>query len=197
MIPQDEINYIKQEADLLRVVESLGVEMRRVGANWVGRCPFHNEKTGSFTVFTRSKHWKCFGCGESGNAVDFVMKKKGCDFVEAVKYVADIMGMTLTDDYQESPEQKIVRERKMQQVEVNKLAVVWFQQQLAKHKEVQAYVENRGWNQETVEQWEIGYAPDDWNALWNYLQKEKHVSYDTLTKSTLFAQSKKTGGYFC
>ena len=197
MIPQDEINYIKQEADLLKVVESMGVEMRRAGANWVGRCPFHNENTGSFTVFPRSNHWKCFGCGDSGNAVDFVMKKKGCDFVEAVKYVADIMGMTLTDDYQESPEQKIVRERKMQQVEVNKLAVVWFQQQLAKHKEVQAYVESRGWNQETVEQWEIGYAPDDWNALWNYLQKEKHVSYDTLTKSTLFAQSKKTGGYYC
>ena len=56
MIPLDQIQYVKQEADLKKVVESLGVELRRAGANWVGKCPFHNEKTGSFTVHPRNNH---------------------------------------------------------------------------------------------------------------------------------------------
>lgn len=196
MIPLEQIQHIKQEADLKQVVESLGVELRRAGANWVGRCPFHNEKTGSFTVHPRNNHWKCYGCGEGGNAIDFVIKKKGCDFIEAAKYVADLMGYTLTDDYHETAEQKQVRERKMQQVEVNKLAVVWFQQQLRSNKKAKAYVEERGWNEETVQQWEIGYAPDDWNALFDWLRKEKHVAYDTLTRSTLFGKG-KNGTYYC
>lgn len=195
MIPLDQIQHIKQEANLKQVVESLGVELRRAGANYVGRCPFHNEKTGSFTVHPRNNHWKCYGCGEGGNAIDFVMKKKGCDFIEAAKYVADIMGYTLTDDYHETAEQRQVRERKMQQVDVNKMAVVWFQQQLKANKRAMEYVKSRGWSEETVQQWEIGYAPDDWNALFEWLRKEKKVPYDTLTRSTLFAKSKQ-GTYY-
>lgn len=196
MIPIDEIQHIKQEADLLRVVQSFGIEMKRAGANYVGRCPFHNEKTGSFTVHPRNNHWKCYGCGEGGNAIDFVMKIKGCEFIEAVKYVADTIGYTLTDDYQETPEQRQVRERKMQQVDVNQLAVVWFQEQLQKNKRVKEYIKQRGWTDETVQKWEIGYAPDDWNALFEWLRKEKKVPYEVLTRSTLFAKSNK-GTYYC
>ena len=76
MIPLDQIQQIKQEAELKQVVESLGVELKRAGANYVGRCPFHNEKTGSFYVHPRNQHWKCYGCGEGGNAIDFVMRRK-------------------------------------------------------------------------------------------------------------------------
>lgn len=197
MIPLDQIQYVKQEADLKKVVESLGVELRRAGANWVGKCPFHNEKTGSFTVHPRNNHWKCYGCGEGGNAIDFVIKKKGCDFIEAVKYVADIIGYTLTDDYHETAEQRQVRERKMEQVDVNKLAVVWFQNRLRENKQALAYIKERGWSDETLQQWEIGYAPNDWNALWDYLRKEKKVPYDVLTRSTLFKQNKNGTGYYC
>lgn len=195
MIPLDQIQQIKQEADLKQVVESLGVELKRAGANYVGRCPFHNEKTGSFYVHPRNQHWKCYGCGEGGNAIDFVMKKKGCDFTEAVKYVADVIGFTITDDYHETAEQRQLRERKMQQVDVNRLAVVWFQEQLRNNKEAMAYVKSRGWSDETLQQWEIGYAPDDWSALFEWLRKEKKVAYDVLTRSTLFGKSKQ-GTYY-
>lgn len=195
MIPLDQIQQIKQEAELKQVVESLGVELKRAGANYVGRCPFHNEKTGSFYVHPRNQHWKCYGCGEGGNAIDFVMKKKGCDFTEAVKYVADVIGFTITDDYHETAEQRQVRERKMQQVDVNRLAVVWFQEQLRNNKEAMAYVKSRGWSDETLQQWEIGYAPDDWSALFEWLRKEKKVDYDVLTRSTLFGKSKQ-GTYY-
>lgn len=195
MIPLDQIQQIKQEAELKQVVESLGVELKRAGANYVGRCPFHNEKTGSFYVHPRNQHWKCYGCGEGGNAIDFVMKKKGCDFTEAVKYVADVIGFTITDDYHETAEQRQVRERKMQQVDVNRLAVVWFQEQLRKNEEAMAYVKSRGWSDETLQQWEIGYAPDDWSALFEWLRKEKKVAYDVLTRSTLFGKSKQ-GTYY-
>ena len=195
MIPLDQIQQIKQEAELKQVVESLGVELKRAGANYVGRCPFHNEKTGSFYVHPRNQHWKCYGCGEGGNAIDFVMKKKGCDFTEAVKYVADVIGFTITDDYHETAELRQVRERKMQQVDVNKLAVVWFQEQLRNNEEAMAYVMSRGWSDETLQQWEIGYAPDDWSALFEWLRKEKKVAYDVLTRSTLFGKSKQ-GTYY-
>lgn len=195
MIPEEQIRHIKEEADLKRVVESLGVELRKAGANYVGRCPFHNEKTGSFTVHPKNNHWKCYGCNEGGNAIDFVMKRKGCDFIEAVKYVADIMGYTLTDDYHETTEQRQIRERKMQQVDVNKLAVVWFQQQMRSNKQVMQYIKERGWSDETVQQWELGYAPDDWNALFDWLRKEKKVPYEVLTRSTLFVKSKQ-GTYY-
>lgn len=195
MIPLDQIQQIKQEAELKQVVESLGVELKRAGANYVGRCPFHNEKTGSFYVHPRNQHWKCYGCGEGGNAIDFVMKKKGCDFTEAVKYVADVIGFTITDDYHETAEQRQERERKMQQVDVNRLAVVWFQEQLRKNEEAMAYVKSRGWSDETLQQWEIGYAPDDWSALFEWLRKEKKVAYDVLTRSTLFGKSKQ-GTYY-
>lgn len=195
MIPLDQIQQIKQEAELKQVVESLGVKLKRAGANYVGRCPFHNEKTGSFYVHPRNQHWKCYGCGEGGNAIDFVMKKKGCDFTEAVKYVADVIGFTITDDYHETAEQRQVRERKMQQVDVNKLAVVWFQEQLRNNEEAMAYVKSRGWSDETLQQWEIGYAPDDWSALFEWLRKEKKVAYDVLTRSTLFGKSKQ-GTYY-
>ena len=195
MIPLDQIQQIKQEAELKQVVESLGVELKRAGANYVGRCPFHNEKTGSFYVHPRNQHWKCYGCGEGGNAIDFVMKKKGCDFTEAVKYVDDVIGFTITDDYHETAEQRQVRERKMQQVDMNRLAVVWFQEQLRNNKEAMAYVKSRGWSDETLQQWEIGYAPDDWSALFEWLRKEKKVAYDVLTRSTLFGKSKQ-GTYY-
>ena len=197
MIPLDQIQYIKQEADLKKVVENLGVKLKKTGAYYVGMCPFHNEKTGSFTIYPRNNHWKCFGCGEGGNAIDFVMKKQGCDFIEAVKYVADIIGYILTDDYHETTEQRQVRERKMEQVDVNKLAVVWFQNRLMENKQALAYIKERGWSDETLQQWEIGYAPNDWNALWDYLRKEKKVPYDTLTRSTLFKQNKNGTGYYC
>ena len=195
MIPLEQIQYIKQEADLKKVVESLGVELRKTGSNYVGKCPFHTEKTGSFTVHPRSNHWKCYGCGEGGNAIDFVMKKNGCDFIEAVKYIAGTIGYTLTDDYHETQEQRQVRERKMEQVDVNKLAVVWFQQQLKADKRATEYVMERGWSDETVQEWELGYAPDDWNGLFDWLRKEKKVSYDVLTRSGLFAKS-KNGTYY-
>ncbi len=195
MIPLDQIQHIKQEADLKKVVESFGVELKKTGANYVGRCPFHNEKTGSFTVHPRNNHWKCYGCGEGGNAIDFVMKMKGCDFIEAVRYVAGVMGYIVTDDYNETHEQRAVRERKAQQVDVNKLAMVWFQQQLKANKKALEYVKSRGWSDDTVQQWELGYAPDDWNALFDFL-KSKKVPYDTLTRSTLFGKS-KNGTYYC
>lgn len=196
MIPLDQIEHVKQESDIKAVVEGLGVELRRQSSGWVGRCPFHNEKTGSFYVNVRTNRYKCFGCGEGGNAIDFVMKRNGVDFIEAVRYVADTMGYTLTDDYHETEEQKMIRERKMAQVEVNKLAMQWFSEQLKANKEASDYVYKRGWNDETLRQFELGYAPDDWQALYDWLHKTKKVSYDTLAKSSLFAKNKK-GGYYC
>lgn len=195
MIPQEEINYVKENADLLSIVRGLGVELRKAGANYVGRCPFHKEKTGSFTVHPRNNHWKCYGCGLGGNVIDFVMKKQGCDFIEAVKYVAEQMHYTLTDDYHETDEQRTLRQNKTRQVDVNKMAMVWFQKQLEANKQAMQYCQERGWSTETLQQWEVGYAPNDFNALWDYLKKDMKVPYEVLTRSTLFGKNSK-GGYF-
>lgn len=195
MIDEQDIQHVKDNSDLKSVVEELGVKLRKVGSNYVGCCPFHSEKTGSFYV-NQNGRWKCFGCGEGGNVVDFVMKKEAMNFVEAIQYLANKINYTITDDYQESDEQRQIRERKMEQVDVNKMAVVWFQKKLQENKQAYKYaIQKRGWNDDTLTQFEIGYAPDDFNALFEYLRDVKHVKYDVLSRSKLFACSKQ-GKYF-
>ena len=181
---------------VLDVAQRLGVEMHRAGANYVGRCPFHNEKTGSFNIRPSRNDWHCFGCGKGGNVIDFYMQHRGCSFVEAVKDLADMVGHTLTDDHTETEEERHVRAKRQSQFEVNKLAAHWFEEQLRKEPRAMEYCQNRGWSEETLEQWGIGYAPASWDALYRYLREECKVKMEALMESPLFSANRQ-GGYYC
>lgn len=196
MIAQEDIQYIKENVNILDLVQRMGVTMKRAGANYVGRCPFHNEKTGSFNVRPSRNDWHCFGCGKGGNVIDFYIEMKGCTFIEAVKELAEMIGHQLTDERNETEEERQIRAKRMSQQEVNKMAAHWFESQLREEPRAMAYCQDRGWSEETLEQWGIGYAPASWDGLYKYLREVRKVKIETLAESPLFASNKR-GGYYC
>ena len=195
MISKEDINYIKENVEILDVVQRFGVEMHRSGAQWVGRCPFHNEKDGSFYVRPSRNSWKCFGCQKGGNVIDFVIEMRGCTFVEAVKELADIKGHILTEDHEETEEEKRIRAKRASQMEVNKAASLFFEEQLRRDERAMEYCTSRGWDEDTLSKWGIGYAPADRTALYKHLRDVCHIKMDVLMESPLFRSQK--GSYVC
>lgn len=195
MIPKSDIDHLKQNASILDVASSMGISVQKNGSIYKGCCPLHNEKTPSFVIYPNSNRFVCFGCGETGNAIDLVLKIKRCTFIEAVKYVAETVNYELQEDYQETEEDKNRRAKAESIIEINKLAMQWFCNQLPKNSHASEYASGR-WKQDTIMQWSIGYAPDDFGALYNYLRNEKKVRYDYIMSHPLFATS-KNGSVYC
>ena len=174
MINYEDIQHLK-EADIRRVVEACGVQLKERSGRLTACCPFHNEKTPSFTVNEDGHYFHCFGCHEHGNPIDFIMRHRGLGFVEAVKAVAEITGYELTEEEVQNPaEQKRAMEKEKVRrglKAINKEAMVWFQRCLEENRLAQEYVYGR-WSKETVELWGIGYAPDNGHALSEYLESK-------------------------
>lgn len=196
MISQDVINEIKERVEVLDLAERLGVHMRKAGANWVGRCPFHEEKDGSFIIRPSRNDWHCFGCNKGGNVIDFYMEMKGCSFIEAVRELADMKGIQIQEENNETDEERRARAKRNAQLEVNKMAAHWFEEQLRKEPRAMEYCQSRGWDEETLEKWGIGYAPASWDGLYKYLRDVRKVKMEVLMESAMFSQNRQ-GGYFC
>jgi len=173
MIAIEDIQALK-ECDIRRVVEACGVTLHEKGGRLVACCPFHQEKTPSFAVNEEGHYFHCFGCHEHGNPIDFVMRHRGLSFVDAVKAVAEIVGYELTEEVQNPAEQKKAMERektKRALKALNKEAMLYFQECLAKNRLAQEYAYSR-WTPETVELWGIGYAPDNGHELSDHLLRK-------------------------
>lgn len=175
------IDDLKNRADLVRIVE-MHVPLKKKGANWWGNCPFHGEKTPSFSVNPAKGFFKCFGCGKAGTAYNFVMELEGLNFPEAVKRIAEISGVPLPEpiddknyerNKQRKKEQKAVAD---QVIELNKYALEFWEHHLTENnprsKAAREYLEKREISAETIKKFRIGYAPDSWDALMSLL-KEK------------------------
>ncbi len=144
------------------------VELKRRGKNLVGLCPFHNEKTGSFTVFPETESFYCFGCGASGDIITFIRKIENLDYVEAVKAAADMAGMVMPEKgYDDS----FAKARK-RVLSANREAAKFFNACLMKEENRHAldYFLKRGLTLQTITHFGLGYAPDDWRALTNHLK---------------------------
>jgi DNA primase len=180
LYPQTFIDELKQRADIVRVVEAYGLPLKKKGQNWWAPCPFHQEKTGSFSVNPGKGMFKCFGCGKGGNVFTFVMELEGLSFPEAVRVVADKAGMSLPEpvdgrDYEQT--KKAADERKRiagEVVQLNEWAVEFWENCLQDKKAQKAreYLERREMSAETIAAFKLGYAPESWDALKSYL-KEK------------------------
>src|SRR3989344_7719194 len=161
---------VQQVKDKLNLVEVVGqyVQLRRAGRNWVGRCPFHKERTPSFYVNPERGTYKCFGCGEGGDVFSFVEKLDGIDFKTALKQLAEKAGVTLTrgSTSWKKPEEKEKEERLR---EVAHAATLFFEAELKKRKDVQDYLATRGIQEETSATWRLGYAPASWEELSKHL----------------------------
>jgi DNA primase len=162
---------VKQQADIVRIVGEY-LKLRKTGAqNYTGLCPFHKEKTGSFSVNATHGYYYCFGCHEKGDVFNFVMKMEGLSFPEAVRAVAAKAGVPLPKREFSSPEEaRQYGEQaglRRQLIDLHEAATEYFEAQLKAPEAARAreYLTGRGVSAETIKTFRIGYAPDDYNAL--------------------------------
>ncbi|HLM00922.1 MAG TPA: DNA primase [Pyrinomonadaceae bacterium] len=177
--PENFIEELRQRADLVRIIEPYA-PLKKKGANWMGCCPFHQEKTPSFSVNPAKGFYKCFGCGKGGNAFSFVMEIEGLSFPEAIKKVAEVSGVPLpapVDDKKfEFVKKKKEAEKKIADavIELNQFALEFWEHHLGENvgKQAREYLEKRGIPDETRRTFRIGYAPDSWDALMSHLKSK-------------------------
>lgn len=188
MIPRDVIEHIFSAAKIEEVVSDY-VTLRKRGANLIGLCPFHNEKTGSFTVSPSKGIYKCFGCGVSGNAVGFVMAMEQCSFADAIKQLGKKYHIEVPERQMTAEEQQRQDDRESMFV-VNDFANKWFQEQLWETKEGQAiglsYFRERGLRDDIIRKYQLGYSPEKGSPLAAALKKkgfsERFILNDVDTK---------------
>jgi DNA primase len=193
------IDDLKSRADLVRIVE-MHVPLKKKGANWWGNCPFHGEKTASFSVSPQKGFYKCFGCGKGGSAYNFVMEIEGLNFPEAIRRVAEISGVALPEpvddkNYERSKQRKKEQKEIADQViELNGFALEFWEKHLQENnphaRAAREYLERRELSEETIKKFHIGYSPDSWDALLSYL-KEKGADEKLIEASGLISKNEE------
>jgi DNA primase len=165
VIPQSFIQDLLNRVDIVDVVGRY-VQLKKGGANFMGLCPFHNEKSPSFTVSPTKQFYHCFGCGAHGTAIGFLIEYSGLGFVEAVKDLAQNVGMTVPDQDRLPPAQRAeVQAKSLALSEVMSQACDFYRQQLRVAQQAVAYLKGRGLTGEIAARFGLGYAPDGWDGL--------------------------------
>ncbi len=179
---------IKDRLDIVQVIGEY-VQLKKAGANWKANCPFHHEKSPSFMVNAEKQFWHCFGCGKGGDVFSFLQEMEGLDFPEALKILADRAGVkidTFAGEVNKSQKNRIL--------EINAKAAYFFHHFLLEMPAAQGardYLQRRELKSETIAEWQVGFVPEQWDLLTQYLLK-KGNSIDDLLASGLTI--KKEGG---
>lgn len=161
MIPQSFIHDLLARVDIVEIIES-HIPLKRAGANYSARCPFHSEKTPSFTVSPSKQFYHCFGCGAHGTAISFLMEYHGLGFVEAVRDIAGRTGMALPERAPRSDEAERTAD---DLAETLGEAAQYYKSQLRQSERAIAYLKGRGLTGEIAARYGLGYAPDGWQSL--------------------------------
>jgi DNA primase len=187
---------VKQQADIVRIIGEY-LKLRKTGAqNYTGLCPFHKEKTGSFSVNATHGYYYCFGCHEKGDVFNFVMKMEGLSFPEAVRAVATKAGVALSKREFSSPEEaRQYGEQaglRRQLIDLHEAATQYFEAQLKAPEAARAreYLTGRGISAETIKTFRIGFAPDDYNHMRDALRP--HFAEEAMRASGLFSSKDKS-----
>jgi DNA primase len=191
---QDFAQSVKQQADIVKVIESY-IRLRKTGAqNYSGLCPFHKEKTPSFSVHAVRQFYHCFGCGVSGDVFSFVGKIENVSFPEAVRSVAQKCGIPLPKREYSSPEEAAGARLRSRLLDLHEAAAAWFEEQLRSPGGALAreYLAGRGLSEEGIRKFRIGYAPDSFNALRDKLSGMADEA--TLRASGLFGSKEQEDG---
>ena len=169
MVTDAAIEEVKSRTDLAELVSSYGVSLRRSGSNWMACCPFHGEKTPSFSINSTKGFYHCFGCGESGDAIKFVMKQEGLDFMEAVKKLAARCGVELETA---KPDKDAALRKRLYSLMA---ALAQFYRRclvkMADAAPAREYLEKRGLDTAAQEEFLIGYAPPGAVVMYKWAEK--------------------------
>ena len=161
-IPQNFIDEVLRRTDIVDLIGA-SIRLKKTGKNYSACCPFHNEKSPSFSVNREKQFYHCFGCGASGNALSFVMQHEHREFIDGLEYLANKAGMSLPET---SQQQNQVSRQPL--YDILEAATQFFEQQLQhspQRDKAQAYLQKRGLDSTTIQQWRIGYAPAGWDNL--------------------------------
>jgi DNA primase len=187
---------VKQQADIVRVVGEY-VRLKKTGKDFNGLCPFHQEKTPSFTVSPLKQIFYCFGCGKGGDVFSFVMDMEKSAFPEAVRTVAEKCGIAIPRPRERSPEERQEHQQRTALVEMHREAQAFFTKQISgtpEGKAARAYLEDRGLDSQAIERFGIGYAPSAGDALTRLL-KQKYPE-KLLGESGLVSRGEQGGRLF-
>lgn len=190
--PDELIDEIRSRNDIVDVVGQF-VSLKRAGSNYTGLCPFHNEKTPSFSVSPSKQMCHCFGCGAGGNVITFVMKYQNYSFPEALKFLADRVGIELPEaEFSEEEKQRRSRKETLYNINLKAAAYFCFTLKGKSGEEGLAYFKKRGLTDETIKQFGLGYAPISRSNLYDYLRKQGFAA-DLIRESGLVTYSENKG----
>ena len=195
-ISEDKITEIKNTVDIVDIISDV-VTLKKTGKNYIGLCPFHSEKTPSFTVSPEKKIFHCFGCHAGGNVFTFIMKNEGISFPEAVRMIAAKCGIDIPAQRLSQGQKRKISERE-KLLDVNRQATDYFCNILTKSptgKNAKEYLKKRKINKVIIKDFALGYAQDGWDNLTSYFLKKK-ISQTLLEKSGLIIPRKKGSGFY-
>lgn len=192
IIPPEVINDIQERCDIVQLISSY-IPLKKAGRNFKAACPFHNEKTPSFIVSPEKQIYHCFGCGEGGNALNFLMKYERLEFKEAIQTLANIAGVPLHFEEKDEDGQKSYISELYR---INELASDFYHSYLIKNitPNLQKYFESRKIDKETIKKFKIGLAPNQWDSLINYL-RAKSINLKLIEQAGLII-TKENGGFY-
>lgn len=190
-IPEELISQIKERINIIDVVSDF-LPLKKVGVNYKGLCPFHSEKTPSFTVNEEKQIFHCFGCGAGGNAITFLMKAGGMTFPDAVTELAKKAGVSIPkDDWNISSAKN---DKRSALFEVNEAAASFYHRALKDSGKGRGYLEKRGLTEDIVNDYKLGYGGDGWDSLYVFLSKKKASL--AMAEELGLIIPKKSGGYY-
>jgi DNA primase len=194
-LSQDTIQEIQSKTEIEEVVGDF-VSLKRKGQNLWACCPFHNEKSPSFSVSPAKGIFKCFGCGKAGDAITFVMEVEGASYIEALKYLGQKYGVEITEEVQTDEQQAAHNEKESLHIVLN-FATRYFQKLLREHPDGRSigysYFKQRGFNDAIIEKFDLGYSLDEWDGLLKAAKAEGFTE-DLLEKAGLVVRKENDGG---
>ena len=184
------MSQIQEVKDANNIVEIVGekIDLRPSGSSFKARCPFHSEKTPSFFVHPEMQRYRCFGCGATGDVLDFLQNYDGMTFYEALKYLADRASITLKDFNRTSED-----EEREQLLGILNLAKEYYHYLLTQHeagKPALAYLKERGTNSQSIKLFNLGYSLSSWDGLIKYLHQKKKYPLELIAKTGLIIKGK-------
>jgi len=192
-IPNHIVDQVRDSADILSIIQDY-VRLKKAGNNYVGLCPFHEEKTPSFNVNPTKGYFKCFGCGKGGNVFTFVMEIERLLFVDAVRWLAERVGITIPTHV---GDQEAYEKKEIVYHALRFAAKYYVEQLLNPHSGLHAreYLKKRGLTDQTIEKFKLGYAPSSWDGLLKSAEHES-ISAETLVRAGLIKKREDSQGYY-